>query len=1023
MFNNLGEGVPLSDELLDSVSSLADSLGASSNADGADGEAAPQSAEDVEAAVRAMKSLLASVASAIALNLVPGEPPKQIKGGAFAMSVQNAIVPDFSACEADNSCREPELDESNPGAVLGSGNVNISKMTSRNASAAPAMIVSTKMNGLAGAASAVMVVTNVPGSPGKDTVRVEAPPPAPPPIPGTSPSAAPPAFSSGSATTALKVSVPDARRRRLQEIRRVLGATDPNGPKCATAYTASINAKTNSSCLPAYLESMACETKLNETFGNVTAQKVLKKEKCDGVSSFDERAWGECQVETAFLLVAQEIFVNQTALCQNISAPCSGPDRGTCNITADLCMCNPEWIGLQCENQPQAVIGSPNGLSKDGAELQGLNPDTGAALIQGDGPADFSIMTETVEPPFMDTSLQINVNLPRVMSLEELIATLQDMAIREYLIPICWILFMALCFRLARRYDDSKAYVEFFPTWHSCLTGERRNSVLWKLLGAQMVLVLCTNHYAMVFFILPTLPFGRSERLMSMFIILHAKFAILALFYGGQTSAAAGYIAQALDVVIGVFFQQLSLQVFMQALIKNSDLSAVQTQVEKQAKKQRQKTRWILAFRQTVPRSKVRAAKAMANWSGDDVLLLQNKNAPQFYDPHTLLRKVEEFRHPTRGDFVMKMKLGRRGGLGGRSMDYTTSVWRQTSGINTDTIEGFEPINVHRTHLEGLRGLRQGAAATWDDAAEGLQVELPSDGAAPILTGGSGHDLTFQLGCPQLNRYGGITGFEASRYGTAHKVELWVQNPHYKRNRTLLERTRGQNRPHPANEKTDTLFRIKRPTLKVSLGGKTRNAAVKLADILNRAVEVPDEKSKSKLSVAANINKLSGVPACAMIRQPDGSVGFFVETCDDPRSAVVRSKANTVEETAAIREILASKELQTKYVAKRLMTTMEAIQLKFEEASRALRLSGRGGLEKAVSELRAEREADMMDLEAQVGLQRHCGTHAYRVISQVTHSARARTHTQDTGRYRCTGESNVGDDRARDRRPAGETPR
>ena len=35
-------------------------------------------------------------------------------------------------------------------------------------------------------------------------------------------------------------------------------------------------------------------------------------------------------------------------------------------------------------------------LSKVGAELQGLNPETGAALIQGDGPADFSIITETV---------------------------------------------------------------------------------------------------------------------------------------------------------------------------------------------------------------------------------------------------------------------------------------------------------------------------------------------------------------------------------------------------------------------------------------------------------------------------------------------------------------------------------------------------------------------------------------------------------------------------------------------------
>ena len=993
MFNNLGEGVPLSDELLDSVSSLADSLGASSNADGADGEAAPQSAEDTEAAVKAMKNLLASVASAIAANLLPGEPPKQIKGGAFAMSVQNAFVPDFSACEADNSCREPELDESNPGAVLGSGNVNISKMTSRNASAAPAMIVSTKMNGLVGAASAVMVVTNVPGSPGKDTVRVEAPPPALPPIPGAPPSAAPPAFSSGSAATALKVSVPDARRRRLQEIRWVPGATDPNGPKCATTYAASSNAKTNSSCLPAYLESMACETKLNETFGNVTAQKVLKKEKCDGVSSFDERAWRECQVETAFLLVAQEIFVNQTALCQKISAPCSGPDRGTCNITADVCMCNPEWIGLQCENQPQAVIGSPNGLSKDGAELQGLNPDTGAALIQGDGPGDFSIMTETVEPPFMDTSLQINVNLPRVMSLEELIATLQDMAIQEYLIPICWLLFMALCFRLARRYDDSKAYVEFFPTWHSYLTGERRNSVVWKLLGAQLVLVLCTNHYAMVFFILPTLPFGRSERLMSMFIILHAKFAILALFYGGQTSAAAGYIAQALDVVIGVFFQQLTLQVFMQALIKNSDLSAVQTQVEKQAKKQRQKTRWILAFRQTVPRSKVRAAKAMANWSGDDVLLLQNKNAPQFYDPHTLLRKVEDFRHPTRGDFVMKMKVGRRCGLGGRSMDYRTSVWRQTSGINTDTIEGFEPIQVDRKHLDGLRGLRQGAAATWDDAAEGVQVDLPTDGAAPILTGGAGPDKSpiFQLGCPELNRFGGITGWEASFAGTVHKVELWVQNPHYKEGeRSLLDKVRGKNKPIKEEKSATKIKTAPKPKAHITLMAKGQQAAGMLGKILNKASQTPEHMSRQKLKTSANINKVCDVPACAFIRQPDGSVGFFVETCDDPRSAVVRSRVQPEEEADAIREIMANKGVQTKHVAKRLMTTMDAIDLKFEEASRALDQSvGRGQAEEHLAELRAQRDNDMRDLEAQVrGTRTRTHTHAH--IHTRTHT---RTHT------------------------------
>jgi hypothetical protein len=395
----------------------------------------------------------------------------------------------------------------------------------------------------------------------------------------------------------------------------------------------------------------------------------------------------------------------------------------------------------------------------------------------------------------------------------------------------------------------------------------------------------------------------------------------------------------------------------------------VQTQVEKQAKKQRQKTRWILAFRQTVPRSKVRAAKAMANWSGDDVLLLQNKNAPQFYDPHTLLRKVEDFRHPTRGDFVMKMKVGRRCGLGGRSMDYRTSVWRQTSGINTDTIEGFEPIQVDRKHLDGLRGLRQGAAATWDDAAEGVQVDLPTDGAAPILTGGAGPDKSpiFQLGCPELNRFGGITGWEASFAGTVHKVELWVQNPHYKEGeRSLLDKVRGKNKPIKEEKSATKIKTAPKPKAHITLMAKGQQAAGMLGKILNKASQTPEHMSRQKLKTSANINKVCDVPACAFIRQPDGSVGFFVETCDDPRSAVVRSRVQPEEEADAIREIMANKGVQTKHVAKRLMTTMDAIDLKFEEASRALDQSvGRGQAEEHLAELRAQRDNDMRDLEAQ----------------------------------------------------------
>ena len=71
-----------------------------------------------------------------------------------------------------------------------------------------------------------------------------------------------------------------------------------------------------------------------------------------------------CLADTKLLQVMEAIWRNQTAACQELASPCSGPDRGACNLTADVCVCHPEWIGLQCENQPQAVVGGDSGLSK-----------------------------------------------------------------------------------------------------------------------------------------------------------------------------------------------------------------------------------------------------------------------------------------------------------------------------------------------------------------------------------------------------------------------------------------------------------------------------------------------------------------------------------------------------------------------------------------------------------------------------------------------------------------------------------
>jgi hypothetical protein len=984
MFSNIPPGVPLSPELVGSVANLADKLG--DVLGGAEADSGKSEAEKQAEKKANQKALLDALTDALAQNTVPGEPPIPILGESFARSIMNAIIPIFDALDPDEPF-EVELDKEVPAAAF-APKVNNSDITANyNVSDAEAVILNPISMG--GSATAVLIVGTINGDAGNEEVMVadqasgsgqaaevqasegSLPQKSPPP----------PAYSSGSAATSLSVSTPDARRRRLRPVRRLSQQElrrqleDGTGPKCATAYVKSANAKTDARCLPAYYEVMACASLLNETFVNLTAQQELKKSSCDGVSSFNEKDYQKCLTESDVLLVMEEVWKNQSIICQNISMPCSGPDRGECNITADVCMCNPDWIGLQCENQPSAVVTTPGGLSNDGIRIGSMNPNTGASLLEAGEPADMSIMTETVEPPPMKTSGAMKVNLPKMMTLEELLETLADMSALEFIIPISWFLFMIICFKLCFKYDDSKAYVSFFPSWHSCLTGGNSTSTLCKVIGAQLLVVLLTNPYAMIFFILPTLPFGRAQRLLCTFLILHAKLAVLALFYGGQEAEWAVYAAQAIDIAVGVFFQQIGLQCFMFALIKSSDLSAVQAQVEKKMKLERSKMRWVLAFRQTVPASKARAAEAMASWRGDDVLLLQNKAAPQYYDGHTLLRKVEDFRFPD-GTFTLMLKMGKRGGTGGRSMVKSTSVWKQSSALNAQSIEGFQPIKVHRLHKASLKGLRQGSAATWDDDAEGVHVELaPTDhAAAPILTGGAGEDRTpvFQLGCPELNRSGGITGWAASFAGTVHKVELYVQNPHFKgfhKKRTLVDKARGRNKLPPTEPLKDPAHIERKakpkPKLKPTTTEKVQKALRFVGSILNKATEVPEGLDKKKLKRGGMINKVKGVPACAMIRQPDGSVGFFVETCDDPNSAVVRSRVEPAAEAAARREIMANKELQIKHVAKRLMTTMDAIDFKFEEASRALSQSGGKEEESALSELRSQRDNDMMDLEAQ----------------------------------------------------------
>ena len=93
---------------------------------------------------------------------------------------------------------------------------------------------------------------------------------------------------------------------------------------------------------------------------------------------------------------------------------------------------------------------------------------------------------------------------------------------------------------VAAWYDDKRAYVEFFPRWHETLgqgglgVARLRTSKAYQAFAFQLSLLLDTNHFFAVFFVLPSIPSRRTQRLMTLYLVVLGKFAVLTLFYGQQ---------------------------------------------------------------------------------------------------------------------------------------------------------------------------------------------------------------------------------------------------------------------------------------------------------------------------------------------------------------------------------------------------------------------------------------------------------------------------------------------------------
>ena len=163
MFGSLGEGVPLSDALLGSVANLVDSIVSMPSATGEE-EGETDEADDDQASEAADKinAMLAAVGDAILQNMPVGAPPKTISGDEFAMTVANVAVPTFNLTDLSEPVTVELPPDDKPGAVFAPPNVNTSAIMERDASAAPAFVIPSTLNALAGDGSVMMSIVNFP---------------------------------------------------------------------------------------------------------------------------------------------------------------------------------------------------------------------------------------------------------------------------------------------------------------------------------------------------------------------------------------------------------------------------------------------------------------------------------------------------------------------------------------------------------------------------------------------------------------------------------------------------------------------------------------------------------------------------------------------------------------------------------------------------------------------------------------------------------------------------------------------
>ena len=202
-------------------------------------------------------------------------------------------------------------------------------------------------------------------------------------------------------------------------------------------------------------------------------------------------------------------------------------------------------------------------------------------------------------------------------------------------------------------------------------------------------LLLATNHYLAVFFVLPSMPTRRSQRLMIVYLVVLSQFAVLVLFFGQEQTGLSALWGVLLANGIVVVVKIVATKAFGTASLSKAVLFQTLEKVQRQRLRRRREGSWDLVLRQTVPRGQRAAAKACSLWQGDSLFTLTEPTEAQFCDTHCLyvvppLYRVKSGKDVHACAMVCKLVLTQPSG------SMMSLEWRQSSAFSAPAVQGFE---------------------------------------------------------------------------------------------------------------------------------------------------------------------------------------------------------------------------------------------------------------------------------------------------------------------------------------------